>query len=150
LIAAFFGAFVKDSLKFLIVKKHGKKLLAKKPKLQSKLDKASGWFYKRPLLYMSAYRLMYGFGTVIIMLSGLKDNVSYARFAIHSAISIGLWIILIGGFGFFCAEMMIDKLNFVSDHSLEVIGTLVVIGLVYWFFVKKPREKHCYTPIESA
>jgi len=141
LVAAFFGAYIKDSIKFLIVKKQGKKLLTKKPKLQAKLDNASGWFNKR---------LMYGFGTVIIMLSGLNEKISYGKFALHSAISIGLWTLILGGFGYFCAELMIDKLNFVSEHSLEVIGVLVAIGLGYWFFVKRPKEKHCYTPKEAT
>jgi Uncharacterized membrane-associated protein len=144
LIAAFFGAFVHDSVKFLLIKKQGRKILDKKPKLQAKLDGASGWFNKRPFLYLTFYRLMYGFNTVIIMLSGLKDNISYPRFAIHSAVSVGLWISILGGFGYFCAEAMIEKLNFMSTHSGQVIGVLVVLGLLYWFFVKHSRDRHCF------
>ncbi len=150
LIAAFFGAFLRDTIQFLLVKKQGKKLLTKKPKLQAKLDSASGWFNKNPLLYLTVYRLMYGFSTVIIMLSGLKENISYSRFALHSAIGIGIWIAIIGGLGYFCANMMIERLNFLGDHSLEVVGVLSVIGLAYWFFVKRPRDKHCFTTKEST
>jgi len=144
LVAAFFGAYLKDWIKFIIVKKQGTKLLAKKPDLKNKLDDASSWFEKRPYLYLSTYRLMYGFSTAILMLSGLKD-ISYGRFAIHSAISIALWVTVLGGFGFFCAQTMLGDLNFLSDHKLEVVGVLAVIGLAYWFFVKRPKEKYCYT-----
>lgn len=149
LIAAFWGAFIKDSLKFLIVKKQGTKLLAKKPDLQSKIDNASSWFDKRPFFYLSFYRLMYGFSTVILMMSGLK-NISYTRFAIHSAISIALWVTILGGLGFFCADVMLDNLNFISDHKLEVIGVLAVIGLAYWFFVKRPHDNYCYIPMKDS
>ena len=149
LIAAFWGAFIKDSLKFIIVKKQGTKLLAKKPDLQSKIDNASSWFDKRPFFYLSFYRLMYGFSTVILMMSGLK-NISYTRFAIHSAISIALWVTILGGFGFFCADVMLDNLNFISDHKLEVIGVLAVIGLAYWFFVKRPHDNYCYIPMKDS
>jgi len=145
LVAAFFGAYIKDWIKFLIVKKQGTKLLTKKPDLKTKLDNASSWFEKRPYLYLSFYRLMYGFSTVVLMLSGLKD-ISYSRFAIHSAISIALWVTLLGGFGFFCAEAMLENLDFLSNHKLEIIGALTVIGLGYWFFIKRPKEKHCYIP----
>lgn len=150
LAAAFLGAFSRDTIQFLIVKKQGKKLLAKKPKLQSKLDNASGWFNKNPLLYLTVYRLMYGFSTVIIMLSGLKDNISYSRFAFHSAISIGIWILLLGGFGYFCANMMIDQLNLIGDYAPQFISVLTVIGLGYWFFVKRTEDKHCFKPEKSV
>ena len=149
LVAAFFGAFFRDSIQFLIIKKQGKKLLEKKEKLQKKINKASGWFDKNPFLYLTLYRLMYGFSTVIILMSGLKNNISYARFAFHTAIGTGLWIIVVGGLGYFCAEIMIEQLNFISEHSLEVIGILSVIGLIYWFFFKRPYTKHCITSKES-
>ena len=144
LMAAFFGAFLRDTTQFLIVKKQGKRLLAKKPKLQTKLDNASGWFDKSPFLYLTIYRLMYGFGSVIIILSGLKENISYSRFALHSAIGIGVWVAIFGGLGYFFAEVMIEQLNFMSSHSMEVVGVLSLIGLMYWFFVKRPKDKYCF------
>ncbi len=150
LMAAFFGAFLRDSLQFLMVKKQGKKLLEKKPKLQAKLDSASAWFNKNPFFYLTIYRLMYGFSTIIILLSGLKKDISYSRFAFHSAIGIAIWIAIIGGLGYFCANIMIEQLNFVSDHSLEVIGVLSLIGLAYWFFVKRPKDKHGFTLKEKT
>ena len=150
LVAAFFGAFLRDTILFLIVKKQGKKLLDKKPDLRTKLDNASGWYNKNPTLYLIVYRLMYGLSTVIIMLSGLKKEISYPKFALYSAIGVGIWVTILGGFGYFCADMMIEKLNFMSEHSSETIGVLAIIGLAYWFFVKRPKDKHCYTIKEKA
>ncbi len=148
LTAAFMGAFLKDSIKFMLVKKYGSKLLKHKPKLQAKLDSTSMWFEKRPFFYMTFYRLMYGFGTPILMLSGLKA-IPYARFAFHSAIAVLIWIALIGGFGYFCAEIMVENLNFLKDNAVEVIGILSVIGLLYWLIIKRPHEKYCFKPIEN-
>lgn len=145
MVAAFFGAFLRDTVLFLIVKKQGRKLLAKKEKLQAKLEKASGWFNKNPLFYLTIYRLMYGFSTVIIMMSGLKGDISYAKFALHSAIGIGLWVAVFGGLGYFFADVMIRQLNFMSDHSLEIMAILSVLGLAYWYFFKYPEEKYCFT-----
>lgn len=143
LIAAFFGAYTKDWIKFLIAKKQGKKLLEKKPSLNTKFDKSSKWFDKNPILYMSIYRLMYGFSTLIILMSGIKGS-SYKQFAITSAISIMLWVGIVGGFGYFCAEVMMENISYLSDHKLQVIITLATIGLLYWFFVRRPHEKHCF------
>ena len=144
--AAFMGAFTQDSIKFLMTKKYGNKLLDKKPKLQSKLDRTSAWFDKRPFFYLTLNRMMYGFSTAILLLSALKD-MSYTRFAIHSAIGVLLWVVVVGGLGYFFAEMMVQKLNFLKTYSPQVIGVLAVVGLIYWFFFKRPYDKHCFKPI---
>lgn len=144
--AAFLGAFLKDSIKFIMVKRYGSKLLNNKPKLQAKLERTSTWYDKSPFFYMTFYRVMYGFGTPILMLSGLK-GVPYMRFAIHSAISILIWISLIGGLGYFCTEIMIERLNFLKNHAIELISLLAVIGLTYWFFFKRPYDHYCFRPL---
>ena len=142
MVAAFLVAFVRDSILFLTVKKQGRKLLDKKPKLQEKLDRASSKFNDNPRFFMTFHKLMYGFSTVVVMLSGLKENINYSKFAFHSFIGSAVWVLVYGGFGYFCANMMIENLNFINEHKLEVISILSMIGLTYWFFVKRPKDKH--------
>lgn len=144
LAAAFAGAYAKDWIKFLIVKKKGNQLLAKKTKLKTKIYQASGWFEKRPFFYLCTYRLLYGFSTIILLLSGLRQ-VSYARFALASAVSVGLWIAVIGGLGYFCAALMLEQLNWLGNHKLLFIGLLTTIGLVYWLLRRRPHEQYCFT-----
>ena len=118
MIAAFLGAFLRDSIQFLIVKKYGTKLLNGKPKLQAKLDSTSVWFEKHPYFYMTFYRVLYGFTTPILLLLGLKD-ISYSKFAFHSALGVFIWITLIGGLGYFFAEKMIESLNFIIIQNAQ-------------------------------
>ena len=66
MIAAFLGAFIRDSIQFLVVKKYGNKLLNGKPKLQAKLDSTSKWFEKQPYFYMTFYRVIYGLSLIHI------------------------------------------------------------------------------------
>ena len=96
LLAAFFGAYTQAWVKFLIAKKQGTKLLNNKPKLKEKLDKASVWFDKRPFAILSIYKFLYGMTTVILLMAGLR-NISYLKFGIHTAIAVGLWVIVLGG-----------------------------------------------------
>lgn len=144
LIAAFLGAYTQAWIKFLIAKKQGAKLLANKPKLKEKLDKASVWFDKRPFAILSVYKFLYGMTTVIVLMSGLR-NISYLRFGIHTAIAIGLWVIVIGGFGYFCGEAMINNINALSENKWMVIGPLVLVGILVWFFKHRPIDKECLT-----
>ena len=141
--AAFLGAYTRDFILFFIAKKKGAQLLNKKPKLKTKIDNASERFEKKPFFYLTIYRLTYTFNSVIVILSGVK-NVSFVRFAIPIALSVRIWVALIGSFGYFCAEFMIEKLNLISENKFVIIGSLAVLGLAYWFFFKRPHDKDCY------
>ena len=82
--------------------------------------------------------------TVIVLMSGLR-NISYLRFGIHTAIAIGLWVIFIGDFGYLCGEAMINNINALSENKWMVIGPLVLIGILVWFFRHRPIDKECLT-----
>jgi len=145
LVAAFAGAYTQAWVKFVIIKKQGAKLLNKKPKLKEKLDKASVWFDKRPYAILSIYKFLYGMSTIIILMSGLR-NISYARFGIHVAIAIGLWVAVVGGIGYFCAEIMMENINSLADKKWYILGGLVVIASLVWYFKHRPHNQLCLRP----
>lgn len=147
LVAAFFGAYTQAWFKFLIAKKQGVKLLKKKPALKEKLDKASVWFDKRPFAILSVYKFMYGMATIILLMAGLR-NMSYLRFGIHIGIAIALWVTVIGGIGYFCAEAMMENINTLSENKWYIIGALVIIGLLVWFYKHRPHNDHCLKTID--
>lgn len=148
LVAAFLGAYTQAWFKFLIAKKQGTKLLDKKPSIKTKLDKASVWFDKRPLAILSIYKFLYGMTTIIILMAGLRD-ISYIKFGLHTAVAIAMWVLVIGGIGFFCAELMMEKINALSDYKWYIIGSLAGLGLLVWFFKHRPHNKHCLEPIKD-
>tara|TARA_Y100000385_G_scaffold291692_1_gene371424 strand:- start:2765 stop:3346 length:582 start_codon:yes stop_codon:yes gene_type:complete len=133
---AFAGAWVADWFKFLIGKTKGKALLEKKPKILLKVDKATTWFESHPYLILTFYKFFLGTTTVILLLAGLK-NVSYLRFAIHSGISVLLWVLVIGGLGYHCADLLIKNIELFSMHKLKVLSALALLIFIYWFFVKR-------------
>ena len=147
LVAAFLGAYTQAWIKFLIVKKHGANLLAKKPALKLQLDKASSWFDKRPYAFLSVYKFMYGMSTIILLMSGLK-NISYWRFGLHAAIGILLWVIVFGGLGYFCADLMISGIDNISKFKWHIIGSMIFIGLLVWFIKKRPINNECFVIAE--
>ena len=147
LVAAFFGAYTKAWIKYMIARKQGAKLLNKKPALKAKLDNASSWFDKRPYTFLSVYKFMYGMSTVVILMSGIK-KISYLRFGIHAAIGIFLWVAVIGSLGYFCAEAMMENINKVTDYKFHIIGVMIVLGLGVWFFKHHKHDKHHFTVAE--
>jgi len=140
MIFAFLGSYTRDWLTFLLARKSGKSIIEKKPALKAKLAKVSNIMDKNPTLILGTYRLMYGFVTIIVLMAGIS-GVSLKKFGILSAISNALWVTIIGGLGYFCAEAMIHQIDVLSENKGIVLGVLATIGLLYWFFVKRKEIK---------
>ena len=141
LAAAFAGAFSRDWLTFLFAQKKGKQLVEKKPKLKAKLNKVNNLLQKNPNAILSTYRMIYGMGTTTILLAGVS-GISTKKFGILSAVSCLIWIAVYGSLGFYCAEVMMKNLEWMSSHTGYIIGGMVVIGFSFWFFVKRKELKH--------
>ncbi len=146
MVLAFFGAYSRDLLTFFIGRKSGQSIINKKPAMKKKLEKVNHLMEKNPTLILSTYRMMYGFVTIIILMAGIS-GISLRKFAFLSAISNLIWITIYGSFGYFCAELMIEQFNFLSQYSGYIIAILAVIGLSYWYFVKRKEigEKDIFT-----
>ena len=142
LVAGFLGAYTQAWIKYLVARKQGVKLLSKKPNLKKKMDEASVWFDKRPLAILSIYKFLYGMSTIIILMAGLR-KISYMRFAIHCGIAIALWVAVVGGLGYFCAEVMMDNINTMADNKWYILGTMLVIGFIAWFVKHRPELRYC-------
>lgn len=140
LVAVFAGAYTRDWMTFLLARKKGKEIIEKKPKIKAKIDTISSRVDKNPTLFLGINRLMYGFSTIIILMSGI-GNISMRKFGILAAISSGLWVAIVGTLGYFCAEVMLQNIEWASANSKYIIGALVLIGLLYWFFTKRNQLK---------
>lgn len=141
---AFAGAWVADWFKYLVAKTKGQMLLNKKPKLKAKVEKYTKLFESHPFLALTVYKFFFGFTTVILIIAGLRD-VSYFRFALHSGISVAMWTALLGGTGYFCAEVMLENIKMMSVYKKEILIGLAVLVFLIWFFVKRPYRKYCLT-----
>ena len=142
LFLAWLGAWVADWFKFLMAKKKGTQLLKNKPKLQARLDKVSGWYDRHPELVLIFYKLFFGFTTLLLILSGLRD-ISYAKFALYSGISIALWTSILTGLAYYCAETLISNISWVSDNMVTSLIILFSLSFLIWLVIKRPYRKAC-------
>ena len=142
MMMAFLGAWIADWFKYYIGKTRGAKLLENKPKLQSRINKATQLFDKNPYLVLSFYKFFFGLTTVILITAGIKKVPAW-RFIIHSGIAVILWVLVFGGLGFFCAESMISNIKMFSNYKLEILGLLIATIILYWLLVKRPYRRYC-------
>ena len=86
--------------------------------------------------------MFFGASTIILIIAGIR-NVSYTKFAIHSAIAITLWIIVLGGLGYLFGEVVIMFIKNISYYAKYIILGLGLIALIRWFFFKRKTDKYC-------
>ena len=142
MILAWLGAWAADWFKFLVAKKKGTKIIAKKPKLKAKLDKVSKWYDKNPELVLLLYKLFFGMTTIILILTGLR-NVSYVKFAIYSGISVAIWTSLLAGMAYYCADSLLANFAWFSENVTRALLILSAVAFLIWFCIKRPYKKAC-------
>lgn len=133
LFAAFLGAYTKDALKFIFLSKKGKSWLVNQPKWKERIDRNSTWFDQRPLFFLSIHRLLYGFSSIIILLTAIKE-IPFWKFALANFISVALWVTVVGSLAYLCAEVLLDRITWIGEHQWQVIGVLVFIAFLVWLF----------------
>lgn len=141
LVMGFLGSYTQGWFKFYVAKKHGRKLLDRSEKINAKVTKYSEWFDKKPILYLSGYKFMFGLTTVILVLSGLRD-ISYFKFAVYSAFSSLIWVIVFGLAAYYCADVALSAFETIGDYKFHIIGSLIVIGIIV-FYIKHKRNLQC-------
>jgi len=141
LIVGFLGSYTQGWFKYYIAKNHGRKLLKKREKLNSKIEKYSVWFSKHPILYLTIYKFLFGLTTVILFLSGLK-NIGYLKFAIFSAISSLMWVAVLGSAAYYYADTVLNAFEFLGMYKHHIIGVLIVVGIIV-FYVRHRINLHC-------
>ncbi len=146
---AWLGAWVADWFKFLVARTKGQQLLARRPSLNKKIDKASSWYNNYPELILIFYKLFFGFTTILLVMSGLK-KVGYLKFGILSAISVAIWTSLLGGMAYHCSDLLLENLKWASDNIwLFMLMLFGIIGLL-WLIVKRPFQKQCLETIKES
>ena len=72
MIVAFLGSYAGDQLWYFLGRKHGRKLLARKPRWQLMGDKALEHIRKHPDIWVLSFRFVYGLRTVMPVAIGLS------------------------------------------------------------------------------
>lgn len=139
-VAFFIGSTARDWGTFYFARKKGEAWVNRKPKLQSRAAKISERLDRSPLLILLTYRFIYGLKMVILLVAGIS-KISWTKFAVLSAISNLLWILVFGALGFFCAQEVIEKFSMLGEYTWEIIGGILLAVVLYWAFFRWRRFK---------
>jgi membrane protein DedA with SNARE-associated domain len=125
---------------FVIGRKHGRKFLQTRPRLEAKLNHVTTWIEKYPVLLMIFYRFLYGIRIPLTIAFGLSTY-SALRFGILSFVGILLWVGCYVFVGYFFGAIIEANLSIIKHYELAVAGIILLTSLGVFYFVKKRNLK---------
>ncbi len=125
---------------FVIGRKHGRKFLQTRPRLEAKLNHVTTWIEKYPVLLMIFYRFLYGIRIPLTIAFGLSTY-SALRFGMLSFVGILLWVGCYVFVGYFFGAIIEANLSIIKHYELAVAGIILLTSLGVFYFVKKRNLK---------
>jgi membrane protein DedA with SNARE-associated domain len=130
-VIAFFGSYAGDQLWYFLGRKHGRKLLARKPRWQLMGDKALEHIRKHPDIWVLSFRFVYGLRTVMPVAIGLSGYPPL-RYLILNGIGAAVWAAALGAAAYHFGAVLEGMLGSVKKYELWVLGALLVLGFALW------------------
>jgi membrane protein DedA with SNARE-associated domain len=134
-----------DWIWFIIGRKRGAIILAKKPKLQLKAKRVEALLVKYPIPILLGYKFLYGFRTAVPLAIGMS-SIKTRKFAILILINTVLWDILYSSLGYFFGVFLkanwkeIEHYEFESFIGIAVIGIIIGLLLRHFSFKRVARR----------
>ena len=140
IVITFIAAQGIDWVYFFIGRKHGKRFLHKRPKLESKLNRLTGWIEKYPALLMIFYRFIYGVRIPLVIAFGLSSY-NAVRFGILSFIGTALWVTCYAALGYYFGAFLEANFERIKHFELPIIIGLAIVSLLIFYLVRKRNNK---------
>lgn len=116
MIVAFLGSYAGDQLWYFLGRKHGRKLLARKPRWQLMGDKALEHIRKHPDIWVLSFRFVYGLRTVMPVAIGLSGYPP-GRYLLLNGIGAAIWAIALATAAYHFGAVLEGLLGSVKSMS---------------------------------
>ena len=140
IICGFSGTFLGDQLFFMLGRRHGKQILARRPSWQAPASRVFLILERHQNLLIVGFRFVYGIRTVTPFAIGMSD-VSYLRFIVLNAMGAVIWATSIGLAGYYFGRLVEGMVGDVKKYEVEFMGGIVVIAALIWM-VHFYRRRH--------
>jgi membrane protein DedA with SNARE-associated domain len=139
LAAAYVAAVAGDQLYFRLGRRYGHRLLANRPRLQSKVDTALRLVERNNALAVFAMRCLWGFRIALPVAIGMSAMPA-SRYLALDLVAGMVWAVVIGSIGFGSARLLSYAIADLHRYEVEIIATLIVLALVVLLLRWWPRR----------
>lgn len=138
-LCAFLGTFASDQLWYHLGRRHGRALLARKPRWQPLGERANALLRRHPDLWVLGFRFLYGLRTVMPLAIGLSGY-SWRRYLLLDAIGAALWAGGLSLLAYRVGGAMEGLLDELRRYQLYLLSGLVVLLALTWLYRRRQRR----------
>lgn len=140
---AFMGAWLCDSVLFLVGHYYGPAIINKFPKHRTRIEKVEAMIRKHDLLAIIGLRFLYGLRTVGPISIGMA-GVNSVRFIICNAVGSALWSSIFVTIGYTAGKLFEEQLHKIGNNLFPVIVIAVVVFGIFFLIrtIISRRHRH--------
>ena len=127
--AAFLAAVASDQLYFHLSRRHGARMLAHRPRLKAKVDRALSLVERHDTITVFAMRFLWGLRIALPVAIGMSKMSARRYFALN-LVAAALWSCVVGVAGFAATRLLSRLIEDLHRHEAMIIGVLGLLALV--------------------
>ncbi|WP_324779564.1 DedA family protein [Thiobacillus sedimenti] len=136
---AWLGAVAGDQFFFWLGRRHGQRLLERRPVLRGRVAEAFALIERHPVAIILTMRFLWGLRMALPIAIGL-GRVPWRRFAELNALSAALWAPLVAGLGWSFGALLAGQEAMLHHYEHWVMAALAVAALLLRAAVRRRRR----------
>ncbi|WP_188983343.1 DedA family protein [Pseudomonas matsuisoli] len=132
----FVGTFASDQLWYFLGRRHGRRILARRPSWRALGDKAQALLALHPDLWVLCFRFFWGMRTVMPIVIGLSGY-SWRRYLVLDGIGAIIWAVALGAIGYNLGYALTAVIEDFHLYQMYLLGALVLLGLLVWLYRRR-------------
>lgn len=144
------GGSLGDQIAFLLGRRQGRKLLARRPAWQAKADGVLQRLQRHQNLVLLTCRFWYGLRIVTPFAAGMS-HIAGVRFVALNLLGAVLWAGTIGGLGYLFGQAAEAALGEIRHIEIPLFAGIALVGLLFWAHARRRRRRtHSHSPGDGA
>lgn len=130
-LMAFAGAWLCDSILFLVGHYYGPAILKRLTKYQDRIDKIERIIHKHDMLAIIGLRFLYGMRTIGPMSIGIA-GINSIRFIICNAVGSALWSAIFVTIGYSAGRIFEEQLHKLGTNLLPILIIAILVFSIFF------------------
>ncbi len=126
--AAFVAAVASDQLYFYLSRRHGARMLARRPRLKGRVDRALNLVERHDTIAVFAMRFLWGLRIALPIAIGMSKMSARRYFALN-LVAAALWSCVVGVVGFGAARVLSRVIEDLHRHEATIIAVLGLLAI---------------------
>lgn len=133
MLAAFAGSLASDQFFFYLGRRHGERLLARRPQWQPALARVRRLLDRYNTLVIVSFRFLYGLRNVTPFALGMS-SVPTARFVALNILGAAVWAVAVALLGWVVGAAAKEMIGHLQRYERAVMAAIIAIGLLLWLW----------------